>query len=330
MKIIVSYRGVPRAPGWEAGACLARAFRSLGHDVHDFGHYHGQPGRRLTEAPVPQEPDLWVYVECGDKDPPYDEILASDARVKVYWDFDTAIHRGVSLQFIRRVKFDHVFLGNGSELELIRAIHPSVHFLPYAVAADRLACLPDMPKTLDAGLVGQATRKRLQLVGALRRARVSADILQGKYGQQLVETINSFRICLNYEVTGGKGLLNSRVWEVLGCGGFLLNEVGNGIESLFADGRHLVLFSSQAECVEKTQYYLAHPDVAHEIARAGLHWVQANHTYRNRAETMLALVCNPPPPSPPPSFSSRLKAFVLLSFMRCVQLVQRPQTSIRE
>lgn len=320
MKIVVSYRGVPRAPGWEAGACLARALRSLGHEVYEFGHYHRQPGRRLNEAPAPREPDLWIYVECGDEDPPYGEVLASGARVKVYWDFDTAIHRGGSLQFIRKVKFDHVFLGNGRELELIRSIHPSVHFLPYAVAADRLACLQDVPKTVDAGMVGQATRKRMQLVAALERAGVSATILQGKYGRDLITTINSFRICLNYEVTGGKGLLNSRVWEVLGCGGFLLNEVGNGIESLFVDGRHLVLFSSQAECVDKAMYYLAHPDEACEIARAGHQWVLENHTYQNRAETMLSIVRNPCPPGSSPSAMTRLKASILLSVTRGVQL----------
>lgn len=320
MKVVVSYRGVDLASGWEAGACLARAFRGLGHEVYEFGQYHGQPSRRLTEAPIPSGADLWIYIECGDRDPPYDEIFASDARVKVYWEFDTAIHRGFSLNFIKKVGFDHVILGNERELELVRAIHPSVHFLPYAVAIDRLAPMPDVEKSVDVGLVGLATRKRVKLVKALRRAGLTAVILQGKYGQELVEAINSFKICLNYQVTGGRGLLNSRVWEVLGCEGFLLNEVGNGIESLFVDGRHLVLFSSPQECVDKARHYLAHPDMAYDIARAGHQWILENHTYQHRAASILKFIQDAPPPGDPPSFLLRLKALVLLAGYRFVRL----------
>lgn len=325
MKIIVSYRGVPQARGWEAGACLARAFRELGCEVAEFGTCFGFPDRRLSEGPPPSGADLWIYVECGDAEPPYGEVLASDARVKVYWEFDTTIHRGFSLEFIERVGFDHVFLGNWREAPLIRTVAPAVHFLPYAVAADRLSPLPEVEKVADAGMVGQLTRGRVRLLESLRGAGLSAVILQGKFGVELARAINSFRIGLNYEVTGGGGLLNGRVWEVLGCGVFLLNERGNGIEELFEDGRHLALFSTPAECVEKARYYLAHPAEAAAIAAEGRRHALACHTYRQRAEALLACLKAPAPAAEPVSAAIRCRARVI----RLAYRASRPAAALR-
>ncbi len=324
MRLVVSYRGVPKAAGWEAGACLARAFRELGHDVTDYGTYYGEsPSRRVADRGLPSEIDLWVYVECGDSERQYEEVRTVNARAKVYWEFDTAIHRGFSLDFIQRMQFDHVFLGNWREADMVRTVHSQVHFLPYAVTADRLAILSGTPKTLDVGMVGMETRSRRRLMNALQRAGISAAILQNRYGDELVKTINSFKICLNCEVTGGKGLLNGRLWESLGCGGFLLNERGNGIETVFENGRHLVLFATEADCVAKARYYLDHPREAEGIARAGHEYAMAHHTYRQRAEAMLTAMAAPIASARRAPLARRFRAFLLRSAYRALGHVPR-------
>lgn len=159
-------------------------------------------------------------------------------------------------------------------------------------------------------------------MNALRHAGLSTAILQNRYGEDLVKTINSFKICLNYEVTGGKGLLNGRVWESLGCGGFLLNEHGNGIETLFEDGRHLVLFSSEVDCVVKARYYLDHPHEAETIARSGHEYALAHHTYRQRAEAILAALAAPATTARQPSRACRLHARLLRSAYRSLGRVR--------
>jgi hypothetical protein len=62
---------------------------------------------------------------------------------------------------------------------------------------------------------------------------------------------------------------NSRVYDVLAAGGFLLTEYRPCLEREFEIGRHLVTFASPAEAREKAEYYLAHPPRRDCAAGAG-------------------------------------------------------------
>jgi hypothetical protein len=98
------------------------------------------------------------------------------------------------------------------------------------------------------------------------------------------------KIVLNQTV---KGDLNFRVFEALMCGRLLLTErSGNGLFDLFDDGVHLVTYErgNVEEAADKIRFYLAHPDEAQRIARAGRERVLALHRPEHRAKRLLEIL----------------------------------------
>lgn len=109
------------------------------------------------------------------------------------------------------------------------------------------------------------------------------------YGQALFnDAANRFaqsKICFNISMTDD---LNMRTFEVMSTGSFLLTNWIPTIEDLFEDGKHLVLYRSLDEMVDKAKYYLAHDDEREKIAQAGYEHVMANHTIQHRVNVMLS------------------------------------------
>jgi hypothetical protein len=297
MKILISYRGVLHAKGRETGACLARAFRRLGHEVHEYGNYYHST-QRLGDGCLPNGVDMLVYCECNDEEPQYTELRSFKAARKVYWDFDVHTHPAKTLRFALAMGFDHIFFANKLFEPSFRKIDSHAQFLPYAFDDEFLRPMPEVSKTVDVGFCGSPYPERVSLVAALRRSGINAEFISGQYGTDLVKTINSFKIHLNYRV-GWRGVLNARVFETIGCGTLLLNENEDFIEQLFSDSKHLVLFSSEKECIERARYYLKHKDKREEIARAGYEYGLCNHTYLVRAKGMLETVNKSAPTEKP-------------------------------
>jgi len=81
-----------------------------------------------------------------------------------------------------------------------------------------------------------------------------------------------------------------RNYKILGAGGFLLADYGDGLEDLFPiDGPERVLdyYKTPEEIVEKIKYWLNHEDERREIAESGYKWVHAHARYEDRIRTAL-------------------------------------------
>jgi len=83
-----------------------------------------------------------------------------------------------------------------------------------------------------------------------------------------------------------------RVFEGLACKKLLLTEDVPAIHDHFEDGRHLVLFKTIDEAVEKARYYLAHDNERNHIAAAGYAEFLDKHTYMHRAKHILKMCLN--------------------------------------
>jgi hypothetical protein len=84
-------------------------------------------------------------------------------------------------------------------------------------------------------------------------------------------------ISLNCSLNGD---LNSRVFQVLSSGGFLLTDRLSpqaGLERLFRDGEHLICYDGVEDLQQKIEHYLNHPREARQIARAGRDEYRARH-----------------------------------------------------
>lgn len=91
-------------------------------------------------------------------------------------------------------------------------------------------------------------------------------------GELIADYYKSSKIGLNM-ISGGE--LNYdlqfsvRVYQVMGCGCFLLTEYIPKIEKMFVPGKHLDVFHTKEEMLEKIKYYLKHPKIREKIATQG-------------------------------------------------------------
>lgn len=81
--------------------------------------------------------------------------------------------------------------------------------------------------------------------------------------------------------------LPQRIWDVLGCGGFLLTTFSEEIPEYFEIGNDLDVFTGEEELIEKVGFYLEHDDLRKQIAQNGYEKVKQKHTYESRLTELL-------------------------------------------
>ncbi len=122
-------------------------------------------------------------------------------------------------------------------------------------------------------------------------AKPLADCYAGKrldYFDELPALYASAKINLNIFHIQCVNAPNPRVYDVLACGGFLLTEYNPGLEDEFEIGQDLAVFHSCAELIEKTDYYLSHPEERKQIAECGRKKVLAKCGYSDRMQIFLS------------------------------------------
>ncbi len=94
--------------------------------------------------------------------------------------------------------------------------------------------------------------------------------------------------CSGYPMAGR--CISVRNFKILGAGGFLLADYGDGVEELFpctGSERVLDIYRTSEEIVEKIKYWLSHEDERKEIAERGYKWVHAHARYEDRIKMAL-------------------------------------------
>ncbi len=80
-----------------------------------------------------------------------------------------------------------------------------------------------------------------------------------------------------------------RIFDILGCGGFVLTNYQPELANYFTPGVDLDFYGSEEELLQKTEFYLTHEKDRVEIARNGYETVQKYHNYPTRLLKMLSL-----------------------------------------
>jgi spore maturation protein CgeB len=83
--------------------------------------------------------------------------------------------------------------------------------------------------------------------------------------------------------------IKGRIFEVPGCGGFLLTDRVPYLERYFELGQELAVYDSSDELFEQIEYWLSHEDERAAVADAGYQRVLAEHTYDHRFEAIFAV-----------------------------------------
>lgn len=93
---------------------------------------------------------------------------------------------------------------------------------------------------------------------------------------------NRSKINLNMTIKPIKTGLPLRIFDIMGCGGFLMTNYQEEAEELFEIGVDLETYGSMEELVDKCSYYLSHEDERSRIALNGYNKVKESHNYQNK------------------------------------------------
>ena len=98
------------------------------------------------------------------------------------------------------------------------------------------------------------------------------------------------KINLNMTVRPIQTGLPLRIFDILGCGGFLMTNYQAELEELFEIGVDLEAYGSPEELVDKCNYYLTHEEERERIAKKGYETVKEKHTYLSRIKAMVGVM----------------------------------------
>lgn len=107
---------------------------------------------------------------------------------------------------------------------------------------------------------------------------------------EMPKIFHASRINLNITMRPIETGLSLRVWDVLGCGGFLLTNYQAEISEYFEIGKELETYESMEELETKAEYYLTHEEERMEIAINGYEKVAGLHTYELRIAEMIRIL----------------------------------------
>lgn len=107
---------------------------------------------------------------------------------------------------------------------------------------------------------------------------------------EMPKVFHASRINLNITMRPIETGLSLRIWDILGCAGFLITNYQAEIPEYFEIGKELETYETLEELEEKIRYYLSHEEERVEIAINGYEKVKNYHTYEKRLAQMLKLL----------------------------------------
>ena len=84
--------------------------------------------------------------------------------------------------------------------------------------------------------------------------------------------------------------LSLRLFDVCGCGGFLMTNYQEELCELYEPGAEVEYYGSDEELMDKAAWYLEHDSEREKIARAGYERTAADHTYLKRISEMIRIL----------------------------------------
>jgi len=111
------------------------------------------------------------------------------------------------------------------------------------------------------------------------------------WGLDMYRALARSRVTLNRHIDVAENHANNmRLYEATGVGSLLLTDRKGNLGELFEVGKEVVAYSSAEEAVEMIRYYIANPEEARTIARAGQARTLREHTYGRRMQELVPIL----------------------------------------
>ena len=273
---------------------LASGFKELGHRVltcttDRTGDVDVQEFPTSIQSVLEKLPSNW-NPDCI--------LLTDDSTYAMFWGLeevelplgwyaiDSHIHHGWHRAYA--AIFDCIFVAQRDYLPMYQRDpeRQSVTWLPlctfpFAQAERRF------PKRYDLSFVGKLNSpfnpERRVFIEAIR-TRYPLHVASGDFVSIFTKSKMVLNQCAGNDV-------NFRTFEAMACGSLLLMEhVGNGLQELFQDEVHFVLYEkgNVDQVIELANYYVSHDQERETIALTGQKEVLEKHTYVHRAQAILS------------------------------------------
>jgi spore maturation protein CgeB len=111
-------------------------------------------------------------------------------------------------------------------------------------------------------------------------------------GEETNKVFNSSKICVGALGISfhpdGRPTTTQRVFDVAICKGFQISQYNPLTTDLFGDA--IIMFESSAQLLERTEYYLAHPEERTALAEKAYELAKSDHTYVNRVKKLFEVI----------------------------------------
>lgn len=215
--------------------------------------------------------------------------LSKVSKLKVFWSIDSHCALGQHVFFSKKSRFDIHLNSSRAYLSYFKRYSDKCIWFPNAYPADLFESEPSTPvEKAGLGFCGSMIGSRAAWLNEIEaRTGISVKRDVGVLGKAMIDAVRGYSVGLNCSIADD---LNYRVFETLGARTCLLTNEVPGIVEMFVEDKHLVVYRSMEELVDKAKWLLSRPEEAARIAQEGHEHVRANHTYDHRAAEFLRIV----------------------------------------
>ena len=210
--------------------------------------------------------------------------IANSKKLKIFWSIDSH-YFGVLEKHKNLCKLlgvDILLNSTESYLPNFDGLVKKSYWFPNSYP-DEVIFPKDIEKTTDVGFCGN-DRPEIQY---LDKFKIRKDLFV--IGDDMVNAINSYKIHFNKNIADD---INYRTFETTGCGTFLITNYTPGLEKLFDIGKEIVVYNDLNDLDNKVKYYLENEEEREKIANAGYERSKTDHTYYERAKTLVDIINN--------------------------------------
>jgi spore maturation protein CgeB len=198
--------------------------------------------------------------------------------------------------------FDYIATTDHMAMDKYKAIGYSNALLTqFACNIQKYAKL-ELPKKYEVSFVGQSHGERAGMINQLTAEGIpvacwGSNWPNGRLSQEeMIRVFNQSKINLNFcaasvEINNQAVYqMKARIFEIPGCGAFLLTDHAPGLESYYTIGQEIECFSDVQDLVDKVKYYLTHDREREHIALHGYIRTNTQHTFEKRFEHLLGYI----------------------------------------
>ena len=262
------------------GAATARLDETLG-DTNGFKYDISFVGSLYNE----KDPLLKIKNLSSESSSAIEEAITSQLNADVYGIRELEQYVDTELISELKEKSDSFFPSDMSVYDISRYVAINDYLGPHITYLERVKLLNHIADSCDNGVLHFFTQSKCDDLSPRIKVHGGVNSLT-----EMPFVFRQSKINLNITSRSITSGLPQRIWDVLGCRGFLETNYQPEIDMFFEDGKHLITYKSYDELIEKLNYYLVHEDERTKIAANGYTQVNSNGSVINRVIEILRII----------------------------------------